>query len=447
MVGPIWRASCLGWILASVAACASPGDVSDVDAGPTAGDGGGSGDASMSPTTIAVKLTAPTPSVDRFVAAYLDGSGAWALAAPATADTFTFVVASPTWSFAWACEGVSGGLVLAFANVLSYAVAEKTNVTVREECPRDDAEIRLRGTVGGTVAGTDYSFGWGGRVGVPVVRATGTSVNYQLLRPAGTHDLYAAKLQVSGNTTTTTAVAVVRGLAASADTSNVYLSMTSALATPVASPGTIQGVASEETYATTTLFDPSGTSFDLATSRFAPPHVTRGIASSQMVHGAVYEQLVEAFHCPPSARVGEFCDGRTIEQWRSSIAAQAVTLPPALGAVTTTAIGRAVRTTWAPYPNAAGYTWVANKGYYPEVTWRGTIGAAYAGSAPRFEIPDLSSLPGWDHFIPQPHGDSVIVGSVRAHVSSSGNSDFPFAYPAAAGTERLKVEGRSKITY
>lgn len=446
MAGPISNLSAC--LVLSLVACASPNGGADDEPRPDAsGDGGGNGDASIDPTTITVKLTERTHSLDRFAAAYQDGTGAWAVAAPPVADTFSFVITSSNWSFTWACEGVSGGVTLAFAYVVSYAVTEKTAVTIPEQCPRAFTAIELSGTVSGTVAGGKYSMGWGERFGVSVVPASGTSFDYELLRAAGSHDLYAGKVEIAGDMTTTTAVAIVRGVSASVDRSNINLDMTNAIATPPELPVTIQGVASEQTYASTTLFDASGTQLDIARTRFRPPHATRGIAAAQMGPGSVYEQLVEAQWCPPSAFAGEYCDRRVVEQWRSTIGAQTVTLPPPLGTVTTTPMGRAVRATWMPYPNAVGYTWVANKGYYPEVAWHGTVGAAYAGTAPSFEIPDLSTLPGWDHFVPEPHGDSVIVGVVRAHVSSLGSSDFPFAYPAAPNADRLQLEARIKIPY
>ncbi len=449
MVGPTAGRHWIGWGWLCIVACASPNPSSDDDPIVDAGSNDGTtSDAASGPTTITVTLTERTNPLDRFVAAYRDGSGAWAIAAPTTADTFAFVVTSPTWSFAWACEGVSSLQIYPFAHVLSFAVSEKTSFHTPEDCPRPSTAIRVSGTLAGTVSGTDYEIAWGGRDSVGGAQAFGTSTSYALRGTAGTHDLYVGAQQ--GETIyaqTTSAVAIVRGVIANTDTSNIDVDMRSAVATLAELPVTIQGIQSEDTFATTTLYDVSGTSFDIAWSRFDPPHTTRGIAPSQLVAGSVYEQQVRATWCPPSAYVGEYCDERVVEHWRTTIAAQTVNLPQPLGTVTATAQERGMRATWAPYPNAIGYTWVANKGYYPEVAWRGMIGTAYAATAPSFEIPDLSGLPGWDRFIPAAHGDSVIVGLVRAYVSSSGPSDFPFVYPAMAGADRSLLEGRIKITY
>lgn len=435
------------WIVVLASGCANPNVVGD-DVGVDGGisNDGGESDAASEPATITVTLNERTYPLDRFVAAYQDGSNAWALAEPPTADTFTFVVTSPRWSFAWACEGVAGDGVWAYANVLSYAVSEKTSVTVPEDCPRSWTGIHLRGTVSGTIPGSRYATAWGELETSVGARIFDTSYDYEIRREkAGTHDLYAAALETTGTTSTTSAVAIVRGVSAYADTSNVNISMSDALATPAEHPVTIHGITSERTNARTTLYDASGTMLFLAGSNFAPPHVTRGIAPSQLLPGSVHEQRVEAYLCPDATNVAEWCDGRIVEHWRSTVGAQTVTLPPRLGAVTTTAHGRAIRATWAPYPSAVGYTWYAHK--YYEVLWRGTIGAGYAGDTPAFEIPDLSSLPGWEHFIPEPNGDAWIFGVVRAFVSPAGSTDFPFSYPAPAGTERLRLEAPIKLRY
>jgi hypothetical protein len=429
-------------VLVFVVACTGADDGASDDANPS-GMGDGKADEPTPPTTITVRLTDRTSGVSNFIAAYQEGTKPWQAAPAPAGDTYTFVVTAPTWSFAWACANKVGEEWHADAHVMSYATSEMKSLVVPEGCPHAIKTIKVGGTVTNAPIGPRYSVYWGERSGGTLQNGTNT-FTFELQRQPGTHDLYAATHQfVEAAGSAVTKLAVTRGVVATTNISNATVDFATALPTTPPLPVTIDASSSERTTALTYLYDASGTQIDLDNTWLGPPHTTRGIAASQLSPGSVYAQTAAAHLCPASAIRGQYCDQRKVERWTSSISAHQVTLPAPLGPVTATVSGASLTASWPAYPGATGYTWIAYQGYDPYPFWTGTVGRELAGNAPRFTIPDLSALAGWELYVLKPaSGTSVINGVVSAHVSSLGIGDFPPVTPAPAGTNRVTVDSR-----
>lgn len=98
---------------------------------------------------------------------------------------------------------------------------------------------------------------------------------------------------------------------------------------------------------------------------------------------------------------------------------------------------------WSEVAGAVGFSWTVSG---PRMvgcdaclaTWHATQSRAYADPDYTFVMPDLSGVPG---FAP-----AFELGAwsmqLMALVSTAGTRDFPFRYPAPAGTQRARLSRR-----
>ncbi len=402
----------------------------DPAVGPDASDTSTS-DAAITPTTITVTLSEHSPTTTHLVAAFQDGDHAWQLAPAPVGDTYTFVVTSPTWRFAWACQAMLDYQLEKAVTFISFAVSERMSFVAPESCPRFLPVVKVAGTILNppSTAASSFDVFFGELSGQYLSPQTNGTIKFEVSRLPGTHDLYATTSDADPGSRSVTKVAVARGVAANTNIANASVDFATAIATTPPVVITITGGASAETAASTTLYDTSGTQVLLTDSWAGPPHTSRGLAASQLQPGYVYEQKTRARTC-----VSTYCDEVEMQHWTTSIAARTVALPPALGTATTTAIGGSITMTWPAYPSAIGYRWFAVE-RAGDMEWSGIVGPSYTGSAPTFVIPDLRALPGWSDYVAA--GSNEIAGQVTAVTSSLGSDDFPPAYPAPAGTERV----------
>lgn len=382
------------------------------------------------PTPIAITLTEPAANL---VAAYRDGDSAWTPAPAPINETYTFIVRSRTWSFAWACAAtLSNGERRAYAYTLSFTVAERTKFAAPASCPRGATGVTIDGTITNAPVGSYLPY-FGALGGSIVGGGTNNTYTFSVLRKPGTHDLYIALREPVGGRDDTIKIAVKRGVAAVTNINNLIVDFATAVATTPPLPVTVTtGDPNVDTAARTIFYDGSGTLVDLDYSWVGPPHTTRGIAASQLGTGYVYEQAIRARRCST-----DYCDFVDVEHWSQTIAAQAVTVPPFLGSVTTTPSPTSLTLTWPAYASAIGYTFFVQQG--GALIWQGTLGGAYAATSPEFVIPDMSGLAGWSEYILRSTYQSS--GFVQAVTSTAGATDFPPAYPAPAGTDRVFARG------
>ena len=410
-----------------VAACNGPaGDDAALD--PDAGPGSGSADASPNtPTKITVTLSEHAPTTSNLVAAYHDGDH-WQVAPAPVGDTYTFVVTSPKWSFAWGCQGTLGYELRTAVNVISFAVSERTSFAAPESCPRYLPVVKVAGTISNAPSTSSYSAAFGELSGSYTSPQTNGTVKFELSRLRGTHDLYATTYDfVSGQSSSVLKVAVSRGVVVNGNVTNAVVDFATALATTAPVDVTISGAT--QTMAQTILHDASGTALQLTHSWGGPPHTGRALAASQLQPGYVYERkAIGRNNCDTA------CEEVEVQHWTTSIVPWTVVLPAILGKVTMTASNGAMTATWPAYANAIGYSVFALQ-RVGEVYWSATIGAAYAGTAPAFVFPDLSKLPGWSDYVTD--SSSQLTGRVTAFTSSLGATDFPHATTVPDGTTRV----------
>jgi hypothetical protein len=410
--------------IAVLAACAGPGGD---PAGPDA-SGAGAADAAMSPTTIKVTLSEHAPTTTNLVAAFQDGDHAWQVAPP-VGDTYTFVVTSATWRFAWACEATLDYERRRAVNFISFAVSDRTSFVAPESCPRFLPVVKIAGTIVNLPSSTtsNYDVFFGELSGAYLAPPTNGTMKFEVSRLRGTHHLYATVSDVvSGSSRSVTKLAVSRGVVANANVSNATIDFANVIATTSPVAVTTNAPASTETAASTTLYDPSGTQLRLTYSWAGPPHTSRALPAAQVEPGSVYEQKIQARTCTST-----YCDEVETQHWTTNIAAQTVVLPAALGTTTMSADRGSIAMAWPSYPAAIGYRWFAIE-RSGGLEWSGIIGP---GEAPRFTIPDLSALAGWSDYVRT--SSNEIVGQLTAVTSSAGAGDFPPAYPAPAGTDRV----------
>lgn len=272
-----------------------------------------------------------------------------------------------------------------------------------------------------------YGFGFGPELGYGVTQQ-GSAAKFTIYQWAsGRHDLYGGLATfVMGNGMSMEKVVVARGV--SGPTSMSALDLLAAVPTTSPLPVTIASPGANSTAAYTALADASGTRFRLTDSAFGPPHVTRGLASSQLQPGDEYVQTAIARNCDDAVR----CDTVEQQRWTLTPAAQTLTLAPGFGAVVTSGTGAMLSATWPAVAGASGYTWLVTQG---RAAYRGVMGAGFASSrGPGFGLPDLAELASV-----LPDGFSTLRGSVTAVTSTLGAADLPLQERPPAGTERTLV--------
>lgn len=393
--------------------------------------------------TISVTLTdrPNSPATFTFLAAYEDGTGPWQLAPAPSGDTYSFSVTSATWSFAWTCLTADSRDVTMY----SFAVAERTSLAdqVLAGCTdRNPTPIALSGTISNAPAAGTIGVAWGDRS----VDASGATYTFAPGVPAGTHDLVAAHQVGSASSYVVDSVVVQPGVAVAAGTTKA-IDFASAHATQ---PATITGVPSNA-LVFTGVETAGGTGVTLSYYTSAPSggYQAVGLAASQAQAGDLYSELI-----------AEPISGAdvAVEAYESAPGPLTYVSPaPLTGAsssVAATAPYPQIETTWTAYPGATGYTWSLGEpltavqcgGSMPcSVDWGAYLSPGAVGASPRFRMPDLSTLPGWDpRFGLQPGAMGALT--LSGSVSSAGPGDFPPALAPAAGTIRKHARSSHAIS-
>jgi hypothetical protein len=437
--------ACLACLLALAAAC---GD----DGGGNNPDGGGSGDGSGSQgQTVTLTLTnrPDNAAMFTFVVAYQDGTGPWTVAPAPSGDTYSFQIASPTYTVAWTCvanlvlpqQMVSARQVV-FAR---FATSERTSLTmaVPPRCTDKVTPVAVMGNVTNLSGGGNFLVAVGVRLGI-VNPSTG---NYRVEAIPGMHDLLVLRTQTGLMTgdRVIDRVAIVRGL-------NITAAMTQNVDFSTSQPTQAFPVTFNVTgrlNATTTLHTANdATNADIVDLSNAP-FETRALAAAQAMAGDVYDQaMVVSANGQTAATINT----------TATPAAQTWAAPAALGGAIATIASSApyaqISSTWPTYASAVGYLWSVTQNTTAQecggttactLTWSALISPGAAGMMPGFQMPDLSALAGWAATL-QPLGGVTLNGFASALTSSLGATDFPYASPAPAGTQRTIARSDFTVT-
>jgi len=425
-------------------------------AGPDAGsgidgnnsDGGGSGHVDI--TLINRPNAAATFD---FLVAYQDGDGPWQLAPAPTGDVYSLPISSGRYAVAWTCvtnTGGTGGVTGLRQTDLFYStVAEHPSLTraIAARCTDRITTVTLSGVVSNLTASgrTLASYSDLSAVVSPTIG------NYTLATPTGTRDLLVmhTPILVGGGGVTDVAIdeaIVQRGLAVTANaTANV--DFTTAAATQTF-PVTVALTGNQRATVSTTLYTAGGTIAELVHDT-AAPFETTSLAAAEMRGSDVYDQSITV------AALGQLA---TVSNATATPAAQTYVAPSPLGGATatvpTTTPYPEVKTTWAAYTNAIGYDWTVSQSLNGTacgagvptctVAWTADLTAGWIGSAPSYQMPDLSKLTGWNASLQLVTGTQA-AGSVAAVTSSAGAGDFPLGIPTA-GTKRTLVASDYTVT-
>jgi len=432
-------------MVAAVAACSNNQTKRD-----DGGAGSDSGDDSASSTPITVTLTNRPADATKawFVAAYQDGDGPWKLAPAANGDTYSFSISSATYGFAYTCIAPEPGLTayseFRYVGITRFAISERTNLTIampRRCASVGAANVALSGTVSGLDTNGTFSVVFGNAF-ADVDASTGS---YQLMTPPGTHDLIVLRRQkVIGSAERIVDRTYVQRsfTVSSAMTANIDFAMS----TPTQSfPVTVASSGG----ASTILHSAGGTLTDL-TNVYLPPLESRALAVSQAMTGDLYQQSMGISNSYNGATQTLSTSAPTAQTWTST--------PPPLGSSTPFIASNTpypqVTASWAPYADAIGYTLFFTQTISATrcvtatpclIVWQASLSPEVAGSAPAYQMPDFSAVPGWDGLF-EPFATTEIGVSVTAHLSSAGPQDFPLASPAVDGTVQTSVWSSYMVT-
>ena len=426
-------------VLVAIVGCGGK-SASKADA-PNSGDGSNAGsDGSGGETTVMVTLNnEPTAgSSYSFIAAYQDGSGAWQLAPAPSSDAYTLTIHSSSWGFVWTCVPPTGSTNMIKRVELAYFdTSEKTSLT--ETVPAECSDVAaaktyaLTGTITGAPGGSRSVAYFGDRQGAVTAGA------YTIQAPNGTHDVvivtYPAATAggdlIAEGAVVSAAAVTVNGAAVTAPALAYAAGVTSDAVTLTG--GGTAAVSS-------VLYTANGTTATFVTQAAAGAgYKTEGLTTSAT--GDLYLQQV----------IGAGANAGEIQNWTSTIAAQTYTAPAAVGGATTTVPTTTpypmLSTTWSAYTGAVGYTWDATQGAVgAQVEWTAVIGAMYAGTTPKFTMPDLSMLTGWNPVLEYTTAGGNGTGTLRAVTSTAGTSDYPANAIPAAGTQRTFASGAFTFT-
>jgi hypothetical protein len=393
------------------------------------------GDTVVVPPMISVTFTNPpaTPSTFKFLVAYQDGTGPWMAAPAPTGDTYSIPISSLNYGVAWTC--LSPGLREVTAYYFSKAERSTLTIPVPDRCTdRAPIAVALSGTVSNRPVAGAMAAAFGPRAS-DVNTTTGT---YSIPTAPGTHDLIVGHALVGGGNAVMDMATVQRGLAVNAGTTaNVDFATAMMTRTAVVSVG---APVTARVNVRTQLQTSNGTALRLVDANTAP-YPTRGLAAAQAQTGDVYNIQI---------LVAEGGQTAITQSWLAEVAATTYVAPTPFGAAPTTVVSSTpyplIKTTWAPYANALGYSWSGAQsltagqcgGAACTVTWTTNVSPAAAGMTPDNHMPELAGLTGWDPDLQFRTGVSV-AGYVNALTSTAGPMDFPLALPAAAGTKRVFV--------
>jgi hypothetical protein len=299
------------------------------------------------------------------------------------------------------------------------------------------------GNVSNLSGGGNFLVALGDRLGI----VNPNNGNYRVEAIPGMHDLLVLRMQTGTMTgdRVIDRVAMVRGLnITAAMTQNVDFSTSQATQ---AFPVTFNVMG--RLNATTTLHTANdATNVDIVDLSNAP-FETRALATAQAMAGDVYDQAMTVT-----------ANGQTAATINTTATPAAQTWSPPTplgGAIATIAAPTPyaqISSTWPTYANAVGYVWSTTQNTTAAecggttactLTWSALISPGAAGMMPTFQMPDLSGLAGWAATL-QPISAVMMTGFAAALTSSIGASDFPYASPAPAGTQRTIVRSDFTVT-
>ena len=411
--------------VALIAACGS----SHPKTGDAAVDTAVDGPPDAKPVTVTVTLIdrPNAPATFAFLSAYADGTGAWQLAPPPNGDNYTFEVTADMWSFAWTCVTPTDREV----QIYQFLFIERRSLVAQipASCTdRTQTPVALSGAISNPPAGT-IAVAWGDRS----VDAVASSYTFDPGVDPGTHDLVGVHRAVSGSSYVVDSAVVQRGLAVTAATTQA-IDFAGAPATQTAQ---ISGVPSNALMFSGVLM--AGGTYQELSFFTSPPasggYVAVGLNASQAAAGDVYAVLVDE---PVSG------GSVSIEAFTSAPRAFTFVAPSPLSGLSSTVAATApypqIKTTWTKYANATGYTWSAAAG----AQWDAFIGPGAAGNSPAFQMPDLSTLTGWDPRLALQTGmmAPVLVGAQK---STGDGDDFPPVAAPTAGTARAHAHAGSQV--
>ncbi|HEY5927234.1 MAG TPA: hypothetical protein VIV11_36355 [Kofleriaceae bacterium] len=429
-------------------ACDSSGS-SGLDGG--GDDGGIDPDGSQSdPRTIKLTLNnrPMNGAMFSFFVAYQDGSSPWKAAPAPTGDTYSFEVSAPVYGVAYGCIGnVTGTATTQLRTVTSahFAVAERTDLEL-DVPSRCSDRGGMNVTLSGTVTNRPFSGVLIVQYGTRTAFVSGTTGQFSLSTPMGTHDLIVTHAVPLGNGEFYVDEAlVVRDVAVMGATTRTF--DFNAAQNTVYYPVTINvPMLNARALATTTLYTANDTTVGLVRESYE--WSTQSLATGQMRTSDVYDQAI-AVTSPGSSA--------TITNATNAPAAQTYTPPAPLGDVGSIIGSKTpyitVQTSWPSYASTIGYVWNANQQLSADqcngnsactIVWSAFLSPGVSGPMPGFVMPDLSPVMGWKSAYELVNG-APIVGGVTAQTSSAGAGDFPPAIPSS-GTKRVFVRSDYSVT-
>jgi hypothetical protein len=427
-------------VLATLAcACGSSGSGGADASGGGGDDGGGEATDGLvaGPHTIELTLTnRPNNAAPySFVVAYQDGGAPWKVAPAPAGDVYSFEVTAPSYGVMYACTGTVPGTAFTQArtvNLAHFAVAERTKVTL--DVPQRCSD-RFANTV--TLSGSVTNRPQGGVIVVQYGNRTAFASNqtgvFAMQVPIGVHDLMVFHSVPEGNGDFYDDEAVtLRDFAVNGPTSKTIDFSTSQ--TMDYYDVTVD-VMNARIVASTVLYTANGTQGTI--TREAGMWETDALPDALRRSTDVYDQSIAVL------TIGH---GSTITNATSNPGPIEYVAPPPLGDVTATISTDQpypiVETAWSEYPEAVGYTWLAQQDDVCSgsttctLTWTAYLSPGVTGMSPSYRVPDLTTVTGWK--AEYELVSAGIGGSVTAIRSTAGATDFPTGIPAA-GTQRVFV--------
>jgi hypothetical protein len=404
-------------------------------------DANGGDDGGIPPNGVALTITNPptTPAMFTFVVGYQDGDGAWTVAPAPTNHTYQLPITSDHYGVAYTCAVTGANVTNATVSLGYFHTSEQPSLTVSLPARCTDpppAPVKLSGTIMNPPAnGGQLVVAVGNRTGI-VTRGNGATT-YTLMIEPGTYDLFALHTGgiVGGGAGTVDDIVVARGVAITADTTH-DIDFATAVAPQSFDVTIAQQQGSQVQYSTTlTAAGPTTVALDTQVAGGGgggmPMYKALSLAAADMVATDLYtERIVVASTGSTSSQTS----------FTATPAALTYTAPAAFtGAMATvpaTTPYPEVAVTWPGYTNAIGYAVELRQGCVAQAnctTWSAIVSASYAGASPKFQMPDLSMLAGWDAKLQLVTGRAV-AGQVAAETSTAGAKDLAAPAPTPGST-------------
>jgi hypothetical protein len=408
-------------------------------------DGPGSG--SGSNTAITVTFTNPPANASDFDfrVGFEDGSAAWQDAPSPSGGTYTLEIASASYGVAFTCidrAPAGSGSALGSANgsnrnvfLAEAATAEQPtlSITLPARCTDPIPTVTLSGTISNAPLGGKIDVFVGSHTGSPGA----ATAKYSLVIEPGMYDLVAVHTPgtLGSAAPAPDKILVQRGITVGATDTTVNLDFANAKA-PQEFTATITGAGSADVAVASTL-DANNTGARL----FAQGQVGGGAFSTYMLNAA--DALGTDLYQLGVLVAGTGVGARSIVGFATTLTATTLQTPAPLGgvlsSVPTSTPYPEVALQWIAYANAIGYVASAHQGPCDGtgicVTWSAALSTTVAGASPKFQMPDLTGLTGWDTRLQFVTGTQV-SGAVTGETSTAGTSDFYAPGLPASGTTR-----------